>query len=45
MIQEVDGKTDRGFINSFVTNDLLMLDTRDDKKSHQNSKSRYGYEI
>jgi len=28
MIQEVDGKTDRGFINSFVTNGLLALDTR-----------------
>ena len=28
MIQEVDGKTDRGFINSFVVNGLLALDTR-----------------
>ena len=28
MIQEVDGNSDRGFINSFVTNGLLALDTR-----------------
>ena len=28
MIQEVDGKTDRGFINSFVTNERFTLDTR-----------------
>ena len=28
MIQEVDGNGDRGFINNFVTNSLLALDTR-----------------
>ena len=28
MIQEVDGNQDRGFINSFVLNGLLALDTR-----------------
>ena len=28
MIQEVDGNGDRGFINNFVTNILLALDTR-----------------
>ena len=32
MIQEVDGKTDRGFINSFVVNDFINLDTKIIKK-------------
>ena len=29
MIQEVDGKTDRGFINSFVVNDFINLGYKD----------------
>ena len=28
MIQEVDGNTDRGFINNFVKNNLLARDSR-----------------
>ena len=28
MIQEVDGNTDRGFINNFVKNSLLPRDSR-----------------